>query len=269
MSSTKLNKNFCQEPFAGHTLANCPKGFSDGALYKTLTAVTVAAKRGWKKGGGVVATVEVENMDKEKENNTVAMVMPSVILGNGTNSGKECMAPLQTSHLHWMCLLDRPAVTSPVSVSALIDHGSSLVLIGEDLVIQLSLCQRKLSKLLPITLAMSQNIEPVSLSHYVKLSYKDTNYDLLGTQQPPAMPKHTAPWGPQLFWMKHVVIKELKSVLPELKTIINNACKPIKDVNLVAVIQDRIDMLIYQDELKFNSAPMTVQRSIERPGRSS
>ncbi|KAG2071223.1 hypothetical protein BDR04DRAFT_1117831 [Suillus decipiens] len=109
-------------------------------MYKTLTAAAIATKKGKKKVGGVVMAVEVESKDEGKENNTIAVVMPSAVLGNGTDSSKEHVAPLQMSHLCWDCLLDGPAVTSPIIVSALIDHGSSLVLIGESLVKQLGLC---------------------------------------------------------------------------------------------------------------------------------
>lgn len=68
------------------------------------------------------------------------------------------------------CLLDRPAVSSPLTVSALIDHRSSLVLIDEELVAQLRLHHRELPKPLPISLAVSKDKEPLLLSHYVKLA---------------------------------------------------------------------------------------------------
>ncbi|KAG2073366.1 hypothetical protein BDR04DRAFT_1116284 [Suillus decipiens] len=127
----------CQEPFTGHTSSNCTKGFSDGATYKPVTAASIAAKK-MKKKVGVVTVLNVDETNDD-ESNTVAVIMPSAVLGNGTDSGKECMAPLQTSHLRWTCLLNRPAVTSPISVSTLIDYGLSLVLIGEELVKRLSL----------------------------------------------------------------------------------------------------------------------------------
>ncbi|KAG1855249.1 hypothetical protein F4604DRAFT_1932309 [Suillus subluteus] len=211
------------------------------------------------------------------------------------------MAPLQTPHLRWNCLVDGPAVPSPVPVSALIDHGSSLVLISEDLVSKLGLHRRKLSKPLPISLALSQD-KPFLLSHYVKLSCtsldqaytsrtvraiiapnlctpllllggpflkhnrividhelrtciaKDTNYDLL---QAPTVLSTTATkspstpaFGPDLFWMKRNVVNELKHVLPELKDIVDNECEPVKDIDVVAAVQSKIDNLLYQAELK-------------------
>jgi hypothetical protein len=154
----------CREPFAGHTSNTCAKGFPDGASYKTLTLATIMAKK-QKRNGGVVASVEVN------DENTVAVVMPSAVLGDGTDSGEECVAPLQTPHLRWDCLLDGPAIPSPISVSALIDHGSSLVLIDESLADKLGLRRRRLQKPLPVTVALSgDRKQSFLLSHYVKLS---------------------------------------------------------------------------------------------------
>jgi hypothetical protein len=160
--------------FAGHTSSSCPKGFPDGTSYKTLTASAVLAKKSKKKE--VVAAVDV---DEDAE--TVAVVMASAVLGNGTNSGEECVAPLQTPHLCWECLVNRLAVSSPLTVSALIDHGSSLVLIGEDLVKQLGLHHRKLAKSIPISLALSQDKDSFLFMHYIKLSC--TSLDNVYTSQ--------------------------------------------------------------------------------------
>jgi hypothetical protein len=141
----------CRELFAGHTSSNCPKGFPDGASYKTLTAAIIAMKKA-KKGKDVVVSVEIS-----EGSNTIAVVMPSTVLGNGTDSGEECVAPLQTPHLRWDCLVDGPGVSSPLKVSALIDHGSSLVLIGEELADKLGLRRCQLAKPLPLSLALSKD----------------------------------------------------------------------------------------------------------------
>lgn len=124
----------CREPFAKHTTSNCTNGFPDGATYKTVTAATIAAKKA-KKSGNTVAAVEVAN--------TVAVVMPSAALGNGSDS-EECVAPLTTPLLMWDCLIDSPNVSSPSRVSALIDDGSAAVLIDEALALKLGLRRRKL-----------------------------------------------------------------------------------------------------------------------------
>ncbi|KAG0708042.1 hypothetical protein DFH29DRAFT_791206, partial [Suillus ampliporus] len=68
----------CREPFSGHTSMACPKGFPDGASYKTITASLIASKK-----PKVVAAVGVD------ENHTIAVVMPSAALGNGSDSDEE------------------------------------------------------------------------------------------------------------------------------------------------------------------------------------
>ncbi|KAG2065369.1 hypothetical protein BDR04DRAFT_1121922 [Suillus decipiens] len=111
----------CREPFAGHRTNTCSKGFPDGTSYKTLMAASIAAKKN-RSNGRMVALVEVDN--------TVAVVMPSAALRNGTDSD-ECVAPLTTPLLLWDCHVDGPAVSSPVHVSVLIDNGSAAVLIDQ------------------------------------------------------------------------------------------------------------------------------------------
>jgi len=285
----------CREPFAGHTSSGCSKGFPDGASYKTLTASAVLAKKSKKKE--VVAAVDVDD-DAETVAETVAVVMPSAVLGNGTDSGEECVAPLQTPHLRWECLVNGPAVSSPLTVSALIDHGSSLVLIGEELVKRLGLRRRKLAKSIPVSLALSQDKDSFLFTHYVKLSctsldnvytsrnvraiiapnlctplllggpflqhnrivvdhelrtciVKETNYDLLQPLRRDAPPpRRVSPSGPKLFWMKQDVVSELKTVLPELKNIVDNECEQVRGTDVLAAIQSRIDGICYQEQLK-------------------
>lgn len=70
----------CREPFVQHTTLNCSKGFPDGATYKPLTAASVAAKKP-KKGTTTIAAVEIQD--------TVAVIMPSAALGDGTDSGED------------------------------------------------------------------------------------------------------------------------------------------------------------------------------------
>ncbi|KAG1737595.1 hypothetical protein EDD22DRAFT_959640 [Suillus occidentalis] len=117
----------CREPFTKHTTATCDNGFPDGTTYKPVTAATIAAKKN-KKSGMTVASVEVAN--------TVAVVMPSAALGNGTDSD-ECVAPLTTPLLLWDCLINGP--TSSERVQVLIDDSSTAALIDKQLVIKLGL----------------------------------------------------------------------------------------------------------------------------------
>lgn len=70
----------CREPFVQHSTMNCTKGFPDGATYKPLTTALVAAKKA-KKNSTTIAAVDIQD--------TVAVIMPSAALGNGTDSGEE------------------------------------------------------------------------------------------------------------------------------------------------------------------------------------
>jgi hypothetical protein len=49
--------------------------------------------------------------------------------------------------------------------------------------------------------------------------------------------------------MKRDVIDELKMVLPELKTIVDNESKQVKGVDVCAAIQTHIDEICYQEQL--------------------
>jgi len=73
----------CHEPFTGHITSTCTNGFPDGATYKTLTAASVTAKKD--KKPNTIASLDVKQ--------TVAIVMPSAALGDGSDSD-ECVAPL-------------------------------------------------------------------------------------------------------------------------------------------------------------------------------
>ncbi|KAG2341963.1 hypothetical protein BDR05DRAFT_1029194, partial [Suillus weaverae] len=249
----------CQEPFTCHTSSNCPKGFPDGATYKTLTASAVLGKKTKKKE--VVAVVDV---DEEVE--TVVVVMPSAVLGNGTDLGEECVAPLQTPHLRWDCLVDGPAVSSPLTVSALIDHGSSLVLIGEDLVNKLGLCRRQLRKPVPVSLTLSKDKESFLLSQYVKLSC--TSLDQVYTSRTvraiitPNLCTPLLLGGPFLQHNRIVIDHELCTcVVKDTNYDLlqpKNATQPspprispsVNGTDVIAVIQSRIDGLLYQEQLR-------------------
>ncbi|KAG1810476.1 uncharacterized protein HD556DRAFT_1223852, partial [Suillus plorans] len=265
----------CWEPFAGHNSAACQNGFPDGSKYKALTAASIASKKS-KQKTGVIAAVDVE----DENSNTVAVVMPSAALGNGTDSGEECVAPLQTPHLRWNCLVDGPSVTSPVTVSALIDHGSALVLIGEELVAKLGLRRRKLHKPLPVSLAMSQN-KTFLLSHYVKLACTSLdNCYTSRTVRAIIAPNLCTPLllgGPFLQHNHIIVDHELRTCIPkntnydllqdQRASLADKParisasgpkleCKPVRQIDVVAAVQAKIENLVYQDSLKDLDARM-------------
>jgi hypothetical protein len=161
----------CRQFYQPHGAHDCPNGFPDGKGYKMLTeadAQAVATKAP-KHLGKPKAVAVIKDTD---EDTSVSVIMPSVILSNGTDSEEECIAPLSVPHLQWSCVIDRPLVSSPILVKALIDHGSTIVLIDQMLVTQLGLHRHRLEKPKAVRMAMSGRGEQqnFSLTEYVKLS---------------------------------------------------------------------------------------------------
>ena len=72
--------------------------------------------------------------------------MPSAVLGDGSDTDEECVSPVSCPQLLWRCHANGPLVIHLLEVEALIDNGSSLVLIGEEPVARLGLRTRELPK---------------------------------------------------------------------------------------------------------------------------
>ncbi|KAF8219177.1 hypothetical protein L208DRAFT_1342593, partial [Tricholoma matsutake] len=76
-------------------------------------------------------------------------------------------------HLHWMCCIDAPAICAPTPVEALIDHGSSPVLISSHLAKILCLTAKPLFKPLSVSGAFTKSnntLTPLVLTQYCRLS---------------------------------------------------------------------------------------------------
>lgn len=152
----------CHRFFQGHTSKDCPNGFPEAGSYKALMATDVTHA----KPQASATTVVVVDVDC-----TVAIVMPSAVLGDGIDSESKCIAPFSVPHLHWQCLVDGLSSPSPIAINALIDHGSPLVLIDAKLVEQLGLHLCHLHKPVPVSLAISgEGKNPLLLADYVHLS---------------------------------------------------------------------------------------------------
>ncbi|KAG2737911.1 hypothetical protein P692DRAFT_20638613, partial [Suillus brevipes Sb2] len=232
----------CREPFAKHTTSNCTNGFPDGATYKTVTAATIAAKKA-KKSGNTVAAVEVAN--------TVAVVMPSAALGNGSDS-EECVAPLTTPLLMWDCLIDSPNVSSPSRVSALIDDGSAAVLIDEALALKLGLRRRKLQTPIPFNVALSgESKDSFLLSEYVKLACIsiDSRFTSRSVRAVVA-PNLCTPLllgGPFLHHNKIVIDHELRTCIA--KDINYDLLNPLADLPKKSIVPSPPKMAEYRDHV--------------------
>jgi Reverse transcriptase (RNA-dependent DNA polymerase)/Aspartyl protease len=85
------------------------------------------------------------------------------------------MSPFHVPHLYWRCLTSGRDHEFPISFEALIDHGSSSVLIRDSFVNDLGLKRRRLSIPFSAELAMENNGQKVEVhfSEYVKLQLHD------------------------------------------------------------------------------------------------
>jgi hypothetical protein len=102
------------------------------------------------------------------------------VLNDESDSEDElCIAPFETAHFIWPCLLTGPSSESFECVDALIDHGSHLVLIDESVVDKLGLWKHKLRTKIEANSAFMNNSSssPFSFSEYVLLSPSSINHD--------------------------------------------------------------------------------------------
>ena len=158
----------CRLPFQMHQTYNCPNGFPDVAMYKTITAETV--RRLMKKpvlttkAKASVAAIDCEEL--------VTVVMPSAALGDGSDSDEECVFPFSHPQFLWKCHVNGPLVDLPLEVDTLIDNGSSLVLIDKGVVTRLGLRTRELHKPVFVGTAFSSSSVPqkATVSCYINLS---------------------------------------------------------------------------------------------------
>ncbi|KAI6095623.1 hypothetical protein F5141DRAFT_988573, partial [Pisolithus sp. B1] len=164
----------CQWFFQNHTTHNCLNDFPDANTYKMLTADDVESAQGKKCPHPVAVVTEEEPAVKcacSSDDERVAVVMPSVALGDGSDSGEEYVALFSVPHFHWSCLVNGPNVPSAISMKALIDNGSHLVLIDAALVKQLGLHHHSLPKPYTVSVALSLGDHKcLSLQQYVVLS---------------------------------------------------------------------------------------------------
>src|SRR6202167_1497175 len=85
------------------------------------------------------------------------------------------VAPLHVPHLYWKCLASGKSNEFPIIFNALIDHGSSAVLISEQYVAKLGLRRKRLLEPYSAELAMESNGHKVNIefSEYVKVTLHD------------------------------------------------------------------------------------------------
>ncbi|KIM87980.1 hypothetical protein PILCRDRAFT_3692 [Piloderma croceum F 1598] len=204
----------CRKVFISHHSTNCPDGFPNAANYKTLTQSFVDYIK-MRRNKKPVAAIMQPTDDNSTSLSTapVAAIMGSsssaiaympsndnnVLEGDDADSDdtvsplfttppvtnyvaasvpmarQDDIAPISVPHFFWRCAVSGAPGSFPMILNALIDHGSHIVLISNDLVIELLLKRRKLVKPMPVELAMpdQNSIRTLELSEYVKLKLYD------------------------------------------------------------------------------------------------
>lgn len=202
----------CRKFFVDHRAVNCPNDFSNPIRYKTLTQGNVDHA---KRPRGKVAAVSASNtstlptsvlsnettvhpvaavlgmscnpvtyvtpnassilevtsdsdMSSSSFVSSLALLIPAVT----TTPLKEAV-PIHIPHLYWKCLVS--GKDFPIVFDALIDHGSSMVLISEEFIAKFGLCHKRLPEPYSAELAMENNGQKINIhfSKYVKIKLHD------------------------------------------------------------------------------------------------
>ncbi|KAG1897422.1 uncharacterized protein F5891DRAFT_1191864 [Suillus fuscotomentosus] len=155
----------CRKFYVSHQSKDCPNGAPEATNYKSL--------------------MEADALTAKPKTRTVAAVtpvnavMPTSTIEEVSDSDDDlCIAPLETAHLIWPCLLTGPSINYFEHVDALIDHRSHLVLIDENIVTKLGMRRRKLHTKIEAKSAFTDSVSlPFSFSEYVLLSPSSLNND--------------------------------------------------------------------------------------------
>ena len=167
----------CRCGYVDHRATDCPNDFPDPWSYKELTEEILLAHKksaGSRPPGRAVAAVGMAAEDDSFGDNgvsAVSAVMPSNVLGSGSETEEEVSAPLTVLHLQWTCKLSRPNADDPLTVRSMLDCGAHMVLIHSRIVNRLGLAHRPLCSPLPVSVALNGSATPDGLLHeYVKIS---------------------------------------------------------------------------------------------------
>ena len=199
----------CRRVFVQHRSAACPNDFPDTTNYKPLTqsfvnlikkclrkplaavmtsvaeteavtasvAIPIAAVMGMLRNptaympSNASSMIEGESdsdMSVSNRNFAAAVANQATSVLTALN---EDLAPFTVPHLFWRCSINGAANGFPITLSALIDHGSHIVLISDEFTNSLFLKRRKLFEPMSIELAMPAEGPKhiVCLSKWVKL----------------------------------------------------------------------------------------------------
>jgi Aspartyl protease len=159
--------------------STCPNSFPAVAGYKKVTATRDAAGNAPKKttsflpnkGKSVAAVLPEDTSMSSKEDNVIAAVMLSTVLGNSFFSEGDMSPTLRKKHLILKFQIAAQHLDFPLKFNAMLDNGAHVVLIHPDTVSELQLKRFKLKKPKKVSVAISnKKKDTMTLIDYVKFS---------------------------------------------------------------------------------------------------
>ena len=118
---------WCQIFYVGHVTPNCTLGHYEHSSPEACKNITLAnalkAKAAFKKKQSTIMVATVFGGDSDNS---------EVVLGNDEIDEYVSYDLSLPNHLWWTCCIDAPATCAPTPIWALIDHGSTPVLISSD-----------------------------------------------------------------------------------------------------------------------------------------
>jgi len=129
--------------------------------------------------GKSVAAVTNEDMTlaSEDEDDYIAAVMPSAVLGNGSFSESDVSPPLRSKHFVAKFNIFADHLDFPLTYSSLVDNGAHLVLIRPEVVDQLRLQRHPLKtpEIVSVAIEDGKKKKRMKLYHYVKFAVTSTD----------------------------------------------------------------------------------------------
>ena len=171
--------------------STCPNAFPAAAGYKKVTATRDAMGNAPKettpflpnKEKSVAAIFPEDTPMSSEEDNVVAAVMPSAVLGNSSFSEGDVSPTLHKRHLILKFQIAAQHLDFPLKFNAMLDNGAHVVLIHPDTISELQLERFKLKKPKKVSIAISdKKKETMTLVDYVKFSV--TSLDNAWTSKP-------------------------------------------------------------------------------------
>ena len=187
----------CRHVFILHRSKDCPNDFPKATTYKNLTqnfvdlikqhlqrkTTAAVVSQAHKSDSDTVFVVYMPSdmfnviegtSDSDSEVSllpTVTSIIYKAMLSGGHKAPHTDIASLTVSHMFWKCSINGEAEDFPVLISAMIDHGSHLVLISEDFTTALVLKHCKLHAPMAVEVAIPDKTVKhiISLSEWVKL----------------------------------------------------------------------------------------------------